>query len=57
MRGDTMLDLAEILSEHQPEEAAAAAREAIRLCEQKGNLVSAKRARVLLEQCAVHVAR
>jgi tetratricopeptide (TPR) repeat protein len=50
-RGDVLLDLAEVLwTAGKPDEARAAVEDALRLYEQKGNLVSAGRARRLLQE-------
>ena len=51
LRGDTLMDLAEVLRlVGRPSEAAPAVEEALRLYEQKGNTVSAGRARALLSK-------
>ena len=54
LRGDTLVDLAEILrAPARPEEAAARSREAVDLYERKGNVVSAAKARALLGKPAL----
>ena len=51
LRGDTLMDLAEVLRlVGRPSEAVPAVEEALRLYEQKGNTVSAARARALLSE-------
>ena len=51
IRGDTLIDLAEVLRlSGQPEEAASALEEAVGLYERKGNVVSAAKARALLDE-------
>jgi tetratricopeptide (TPR) repeat protein len=51
--GDALVSLAEVFElAGRPEEAAAAVEEAIRLYELKGSVVSATKARSLLEACA-----
>ncbi len=51
LRGDSLLDLSEVLRlECKHAEARSAAKEALQLYEQKGNLVSAARARAALEE-------
>jgi tetratricopeptide (TPR) repeat protein len=53
LRGDTLVDLAEILKRaDRPEEAAARLREAVNLYERKGNVVSAATARATLAELA-----
>jgi thioredoxin-like negative regulator of GroEL len=53
-RADMRMDLAEVLRlAGRPDEAAQALMEALRLHEQKGNLVSAERTRALLADLAV----
>ena len=51
LRGDTLVDLAEILARAgRPEEGASPLREAVDLYERKGNVVSAAKARALLDE-------
>jgi len=51
LRGDTLMDLAEVLRlAGRADEAASAVEDALRLYEQKGTVVSARKARELLEE-------